>query len=80
MTTLKQGLPNSKISSLSLCNVQISFLSLIINPTEVGPTSQTVVTPRKILISLIFSFPIFIFNDMDFVSNVGLFSPSLAEL
>ena len=80
MTPLKQGLHNSKISSLSLCSVQISFPSLIINPREVGLISQTVMTPRKIIISLIFGFLFFIFSDTDFVSNVGPFSPSLAEL
>ena len=80
MTPLNQGLLNSKISSLSLCSAQISFPSLIINPTEVGLTRQNVVTPRKILISLNFGFLFFIFNDIDFVSNVGLFFPCLVEL
>ena len=80
MTPLKHGLPNSKISSLLWCSARISFASLIINLAEVGLTSQNVVTSRKILISLIFGFLFFIFNDMDFVSNVGLFFPCLAEL
>lgn len=53
---LKAGLAQLQTQCSVIVQVSNPFPSLINNPTEVDLISQNVVTPRKILISLIFGF------------------------